>query len=213
MLVLQPELLFTIHVLTQIARIAKLRITLKMNVLDQPNFTAKVLEIQHLQLLFQLSLSPFYWLQCFKELECFELNKLIFLNCNNYFMEAEENSLNEIEVNEEETDANHQVKKQRKVFKEYSKKEVNAVDILEVDASLIASVERHLFSRLLYTNPVCLLTSYQKERKNIMTISWLTPVNNKVCLFIKIKNKGNFCLFDEQRKIFCSNSSSGKIIW
>ena len=37
-------------------------------------------------------------------------------------------------------------------------------------------------SRILYTNPVCLLTSSSRNedawRKNVMTISWLTPINN-----------------------------------
>lgn len=94
-------------------------------------------------------------------------------------MESDENSLNDIEVNEE-PNTRHQVKKQRHTFKEHSKKEENSFnEVLELDTSLITSVERHMFSRLLYTNPVCLLTSIQKGSKNVMTISWLTPTNNK----------------------------------
>jgi flavin reductase (DIM6/NTAB) family NADH-FMN oxidoreductase RutF len=41
-------------------------------------------------------------------------------------------------------------------------------------------LEKEQFSRLLYPNPVCLLTSYSKEfdKHNIMTISWLTAIDN-----------------------------------
>lgn len=41
-------------------------------------------------------------------------------------------------------------------------------------------LEKEQFSRLLYPNPVCLLTSYSKEldKHNIMTISWLTALDN-----------------------------------
>lgn len=95
-------------------------------------------------------------------------------------MESEENSLNDIEVNEE-PDIQHHVKKQRNTFNERPRKEESTLnEVLELDASLITTVERHMFSRLLYTNPVCLLSSIQKENKNVMTISWLTPINNKV---------------------------------
>ena len=37
-----------------------------------------------------------------------------------------------------------------------------------------------MLSRLLYTNPVCMLTTNDGQKKNIMTISWLTTANNNV---------------------------------
>ncbi|KAI9333213.1 hypothetical protein DFJ73DRAFT_854721 [Zopfochytrium polystomum] len=41
-------------------------------------------------------------------------------------------------------------------------------------------VEKHLLARLLYPNPVCLLTSCSSDgaSRNVMTISWLTPLDN-----------------------------------
>ena len=39
-----------------------------------------------------------------------------------------------------------------------------------------------MLTRLLYPNPVCLLSTYAPPRPpNIMTITWLTPINNNVC--------------------------------
>nr|CAG4716880.1 unnamed protein product [Naegleria fowleri] len=42
----------------------------------------------------------------------------------------------------------------------------------------ISITPANLLSRLLYTNPVCLLTSSFNNQRNIMTITWLTPVDN-----------------------------------
>eukprot|EP01080_Neovahlkampfia_damariscottae_P000890 gene890-9801_t len=42
----------------------------------------------------------------------------------------------------------------------------------------IKKLNRHQTSRLLYTNPVCILTSFHEDKKNMMTITWLTPINN-----------------------------------
>ncbi|ORY48202.1 hypothetical protein BCR33DRAFT_60780 [Rhizoclosmatium globosum] len=39
-------------------------------------------------------------------------------------------------------------------------------------------VEKHMLSRLLYANPVCLLTSSNSSHRNVMTISWLTAIDN-----------------------------------
>lgn len=41
-------------------------------------------------------------------------------------------------------------------------------------------VPTHLRSRLLYTNPVCLLATWspKRARHNVMTVTWLTPVDN-----------------------------------
>lgn len=44
-------------------------------------------------------------------------------------------------------------------------------------------VEKSMLSRLLYPNPVCLLAACDGEddaKRNIMTITWLTPINNQV---------------------------------
>ena len=49
-------------------------------------------------------------------------------------------------------------------------------------------VERHLTSRLLYPNPVCILSSVSLENKiNLMTCSWLTPIDNMGRFFLSIK--------------------------
>jgi len=52
-------------------------------------------------------------------------------------------------------------------------------------------VEKHLFSRLLYSNPVCLLSVVAGLRANVMTITWLTPCDNKG-LFVMSINKNRF---------------------
>ena len=43
-------------------------------------------------------------------------------------------------------------------------------------------IQKSLKMRLLYTNPVCLLTvnDIANQRRNIMTITWLTCINNQV---------------------------------
>ncbi|DAZ94419.1 TPA: hypothetical protein N0F65_002559 [Lagenidium giganteum] len=41
-------------------------------------------------------------------------------------------------------------------------------------------VERSMLSRMLYANPVCLLSVQGSDgEKNVMTITWLTPINNQ----------------------------------
>lgn len=49
------------------------------------------------------------------------------------------------------------------------------------------------FSRLLYPNPVCFLTSRRHDQHgwNVMTISWLTPVNNDGLVALSM-NKGRY---------------------
>jgi flavin reductase (DIM6/NTAB) family NADH-FMN oxidoreductase RutF len=51
-----------------------------------------------------------------------------------------------------------------------------------------------LFSRVLYANPVCLLTSFPAHRLNCMTISWLTPSNNKGGVILSMNRKRHTCL-------------------
>ena len=43
-------------------------------------------------------------------------------------------------------------------------------------------VEKGMLSRVLYPNPVCLLSAWDKAAKkaSVMTITWLTPINNQV---------------------------------
>jgi hypothetical protein len=72
----------------------------------------------------------------------------------------------------------------------------------------IKKLNRQQFSRLLYTNPVCILTSFCEEKTNMMIISWLTPINNTgdfICsmkrtrysasLVLKQKEFGSFLSF------------------
>lgn len=49
-------------------------------------------------------------------------------------------------------------------------------------------VEKSMLSRVLYPNPVCLLsvqsaTDDPETSANVMTITWLTPINNQVCTY------------------------------
>ena len=49
----------------------------------------------------------------------------------------------------------------------------------------IVQVDKNMLSRLLYPNPVCLLSVQSGDddasrRRNVMTITWLTPINNHV---------------------------------
>jgi hypothetical protein len=63
--------------------------------------------------------------------------------------------------------------------------------INEVNKSYIHLEKKNLLSRILYTNPVCLLTSFSSEEKkqNVMAITWLTPINNNANFFISINKK------------------------
>ncbi|KAF0719563.1 hypothetical protein AaE_010445 [Aphanomyces astaci] len=44
----------------------------------------------------------------------------------------------------------------------------------------VVHVERNMLSRLLYPNPVCLLSvaDPSSNTRNVMTVTWLTPINN-----------------------------------
>ena len=48
-----------------------------------------------------------------------------------------------------------------------------------------------LRSRLLYANPVCILTTVDEERRrrNAMVVSWLTPINNHGCFVVAINKQ------------------------
>jgi len=71
-------------------------------------------------------------------------------------------------------------------------------------------VEKHLFSRLIYANPVCLLSVISRSRANVMTITWLTPCDNKG-LFVMSLNKNRFSakLLKESRAFVLSIPVAG----
>ncbi|OQS06535.1 hypothetical protein THRCLA_01425 [Thraustotheca clavata] len=52
----------------------------------------------------------------------------------------------------------------------------------EATTKAVVQVEKNMLSRLLYPNPVCLLTVQEALNheilRNVMTITWLTPINN-----------------------------------
>lgn len=51
-----------------------------------------------------------------------------------------------------------------------------------VEPAAYVAVEKGMLSRVLYPNPVCLLSVWDaaERRGNVMTITWLTPINNQV---------------------------------
>ena len=50
---------------------------------------------------------------------------------------------------------------------------------LSMDADAVVTIrEKNLLSRLLYPNPVCLLSVSGDHERNIMTVSWLTCIDN-----------------------------------
>lgn len=54
----------------------------------------------------------------------------------------------------------------------------------------ICEVKAAQFSRLLYTNPVCILSSCNERlQRNLMTISWLTPLDNQGRLMCSINKR------------------------
>ncbi|KAL6077882.1 hypothetical protein QOT17_001921 [Balamuthia mandrillaris] len=77
---------------------------------------------------------------------------------------------------------------------------------------VVQLTNKQLLSRLLYPNPVCLLSVASPSAANVMTISWLTCVNNNVCLsffpslllccllLIKLKEQGLIiCIVNKRR--------------
>lgn len=49
-------------------------------------------------------------------------------------------------------------------------------------------VPPHLLSRLLYANPVCLMTSWgEGGKRNVMVITWITPINNRGLFVASVK--------------------------
>jgi hypothetical protein len=78
-------------------------------------------------------------------------------------------------------------------------------------------VERGMLSRLLYPNPVCLLLT--SSPRNVMTITWITPVNNKGEFFFSmhqnrfthelLRNDPSFGNLSRSRSV-CTNTDRAK---
>ncbi|KAJ0397779.1 hypothetical protein P43SY_006481 [Pythium insidiosum] len=70
----------------------------------------------------------------------------------------------------------------------------------EADASVQprwVQVEKGMLSRLLFPNPVCLLSTQDEETgaRNVMTITWLTPINNQggfICSMNRNRHSASF---------------------
>ena len=73
------------------------------------------------------------------------------------------------------------------------------MDVAPIDG--VTQLPKHLYSRVLYANPVCFLTvhdpsaSVRKHRCNVMTISWLTAVNNRGGVFLSMNSKRHTASF------------------
>eukprot|EP00757_Euglenozoa_sp_SAG-D1_P020004 gene20004-7096_t len=59
----------------------------------------------------------------------------------------------------------------------------------KADPTTVVEVPKHLFSRILYPNPVCFLTSRTENEVNVMTISWLTAIDNNGVFFASMNQK------------------------
>lgn len=57
------------------------------------------------------------------------------------------------------------------------------------DHEWIELKEQKQFSRLLYTNPVCFLSTAKGEQHNVMVLSWLTATNNKGRFMFSLNRK------------------------
>ena len=60
---------------------------------------------------------------------------------------------------------------------------------LPSSAGSICQIKPAQFSRLVYANPVCLLSSCQGQEQNLMTISWLTAVDNNGHLVLSVNKR------------------------
>ncbi|KAF0688321.1 Aste57867_20033 [Aphanomyces stellatus] len=67
-------------------------------------------------------------------------------------------------------------------------------------ALAVVQVERNMLSRLLYPNPVCLLSvaDPSTNTRNVMTITWLTPINNHGKFICSINCKRHTATFINQ---------------
>jgi flavin reductase (DIM6/NTAB) family NADH-FMN oxidoreductase RutF len=62
-----------------------------------------------------------------------------------------------------------------------------------------------MFARLLYPNPVCLLSVKEEGRRNAMVISWLTAIDNKGAFFCSINLKRHTAGFVRDGSVFVLN--------
>ena len=53
----------------------------------------------------------------------------------------------------------------------------------------VCEVKPAQFSRLMYANPVCLLSSGQDANRNLMTISWLTALDNRGHILLSVNKR------------------------
>ncbi|KAL9653900.1 hypothetical protein ABK040_012959 [Willaertia magna] len=67
--------------------------------------------------------------------------------------------------------------------------EQKSEDKKEDEAGFIKLTHNNMLSRILYPNPVCLLSSEFENTKNIMTITWLTPIDNSAHFMISMNQK------------------------
>jgi flavin reductase (DIM6/NTAB) family NADH-FMN oxidoreductase RutF len=66
---------------------------------------------------------------------------------------------------------------------------------MDLGIEIMAINDKAMLSRIFYSNPVCILATPRIlpifEHPNVMTISWLTPVDNQGKLFMSINKKRN----------------------
>lgn len=77
---------------------------------------------------------------------------------------------------------------------------------VESDSPQVVDVPKHLVNRILYTNPVCFLSVRDAAtgRKNVMTISWLTPTDNHGGVFLSVNAKRHTATFLRKASaVFC----------
>eukprot|EP00005_Dracoamoeba_jomungandri_P007268 CAMPEP_0174263096 /NCGR_PEP_ID=MMETSP0439-20130205/17128_1 /TAXON_ID=0 /ORGANISM="Stereomyxa ramosa, Strain Chinc5" /LENGTH=304 /DNA_ID=CAMNT_0015348243 /DNA_START=54 /DNA_END=965 /DNA_ORIENTATION=+ len=63
------------------------------------------------------------------------------------------------------------------------------------DRSAYCEVKKGMLMRLLYTNPVCLMTTYNpvSDEYNIMPITWITSINNHGVFFCSMNQRRHTC--------------------
>jgi len=66
----------------------------------------------------------------------------------------------------------------------------------------VIEVEKHLACRVLYPNPVCILTTSAPDgRRNCMTISWLTALNSSnICICVMNLNRHSYTIVKDVQR-------------
>ena len=76
----------------------------------------------------------------------------------------------------------------------------------------VCMVKPAQLSRLLYTNPVCILSSCDERlRRNLMTISWLTPIDNHGRLICSINKRRHSASGILAQRLFVLNVPSAEL--